>query len=349
MTTARKVAVVDADPQRRAALAQAVRSAGHEVVEFADAAETLRALEQIECDVVIAEAHLPQIDGAQFVTRVAAHGGDVPVVIVTAPGDTLAGIECLKAGAADYLSRPFDREDLLLRMERAVERHWLLQEGRSFRQQLEARIGQHSHDLRRMFLAAVESLASALEARDPNTRGHSTRVADLATALALPLRLSETQRERLRVAAQLHDIGKLGIPDDVLKKPGRLTRPERAQIQMHPLIAVGILSPLLADAETVAMIRHHHERIDGSGYPDGLRGDDIPLGARILAAADTFDAMTSKRPYRPAYPREAALAEMRHYAGLQLDTGVVQALCILMLGRSNNRNRDKPEDSNTAT
>jgi len=340
-----RVLVLDSDARSRSRLNQAVRSAGHEVAEFDDARAALAALNEGGYDVVVADADLPAMSGVELLAAISSEGADVAVVVVTTAESAFTGIECLKAGAMDYVTKPFETEDLLLRVGRAAQHYCLLDESRSHRQELETRLGQYTHDMRRLVVGAVESLAWALEARDPNTRGHSVRVADLALAMALPLGLSEGQRERLRMAAMLHDIGKIGIPDDVLKKAGRLTRRERAQIQMHPLIAVRILSPVLTDSETVAIIRHHHERIDGSGYPDGIAGDEIPLGARVLAAADAFDAMTSKRPYRAAYTREDALDEMRGCAGLQLDTDIVHAFHTLLHARGNHRNRNRPQDA----
>jgi len=339
-----RVMVVDAEPRSRCSLVHALRSARHEVTEFGDAHEALDRLAQGDHDVVVADACLPSMSGVELLAAIAARGVDVVVIMVTPAESALAGIECLKAGAMDYVTRPFEPEDLLLRIGRGMERRSLLEERVRHQQDAEARLTRSSQDIKRLFLGAVESLACALEARDPHTRGHSARVADLASAIALPLRLAEHQRERLRIGGLLHDIGKIGIPDDILKKPGRLTRRERAQIQTHPLIAVSILSPGLADSETIAIIRHHHERIDGSGYPDGISGEEIPIGARILAATDTFDAMTSKRPYRPAYSREQALEEMRHCAGLQLDTEVVRVFHMLLQARSNQRNH-KPANS----
>ncbi|HUT74224.1 MAG TPA: HD domain-containing phosphohydrolase [Armatimonadota bacterium] len=340
-----RIMIVDADSSSRALLGDIMRSAGYEVAEFGSAHESLQAMKQGAYDLVVADVRLPEMNAPDFLAALAASGVDVAAVMITEPELAIAGIECLRAGAVDCVARPFDREDLLLRIRRAVERHWLLEENQRYRQELETRLGQYAHDTRRLFLGAVESLASALEARDPHTRGHSARVADLAVAMALPLGLSDEQRERLRVAGQLHDIGKIGIPDGVLKKTGPLTRRERAQIQMHPIIAVGILSPVLADAETVAIIRHHHERVDGAGYPDGLAGAKMPLGARVLAAADAFDAMTSERPYRAAYTREHALDEMRRCAGLQLDTAVVSAFHVLLQRRENGKDQDPPPDA----
>jgi putative nucleotidyltransferase with HDIG domain len=341
-----RVLLVDAEARRRGAVAQALRAAGHEVTECSKAASALDYLANNGYDVVIADVQLPSASGPDLIAAIAARGVEVVIIMLTDARSAVVGIECLRAGAVDCVIRPFHTDDLLLRIGRAVERHALLEETRCHRQALEARLDQHSQDMRRLFLGAVESLASALEARDPHTRGHSARVADLAAAIALPLRLSEARREKLRIAGLLHDIGKIGIPDDVLKKPGRLTRRERALIQMHPLIAVSILSPVLADSETVTIIRHHHERIDGAGYPDRIAGDDIHVGARILAAADAYDAMTSKRPYRAAYTRERALEEMRDCAGRQLDTEVVSVFHMLLHTRANDRNRtSRPADA----
>jgi putative nucleotidyltransferase with HDIG domain len=339
-----RIMVVDGDPQSRSSLVETLRSAGYEVTEFADAHAALDRLAQGDHDVVVADADLPVLSGVEFLAAIKARGVDVVVIMVTTGAMTLTGTECVKAGAMDFIIKPFETGDLLVRVTRAIGRRELLDERVRYKREAEARLAQSSHELRRLFLGTVESLASALEARDPNTRGHSARVADLATAMALPLRLAEEQREKLRIAGLLHDIGKIGIPDDVLKKPGRLTRRERAQIQMHPVIAVGILSPVLADPETVAIIRHHHERVDGNGYPDGIAGQEIPIGARILAAADTFDAMTSKRPYRDAYTGEQALVEMRGAAGRQLDTDVVRVFHMLLRGKSDNRN-NRPANS----
>ena len=333
--------VVDSDSSSRSLLAHTLRSAGYEVSAFDTAQAGLEALEAAAYDVIVADACLPTLSGADFLAAVTTREVDVSVVMVIPADSPLTGVECLNAGAMDYVTRPLVTEDLLARVGRAIERRTLLDERLRYEQRVEAQTAQSSHDQRRLFLGAVESLASALEARDPHTRGHSARVADLSIALGLALGLSEKRREQLRIAALLHDIGKIGIPDKVLNKRGRLSGGERAQVQMHPMIAVRILSPVLADSETVAIIQHHHERIDGSGYPDGLAGDDAPVGARVLAAADSFDAMTSERPYRAAYDRTQALDEMRRCAGTQLDSEVVDAFHMMLRRRENGRNRER--------
>jgi hypothetical protein len=179
----------------------------------------------------------------------------------------------------------------------------------------------------RTFADAVRSLELALVARDTYTGGHSARVSRYTVAIARRLGLStETQRE-LVLAAELHDVGKIGVPDEVLRKNGKLTDEEYRCVQAHPAIGEQILRALLADHPMVlAVVRWHHERIDGAGYPDGLKGEEIPLSARIVAVADTFDAMTSERPYRPALSIEAAVQELRRVAGTHLDAACVEAL-----------------------
>lgn len=171
----------------------------------------------------------------------------------------------------------------------------------------------------------LSELAAELEARDPYTHGHSRRVARHAVVIAIRMGLGEHHVATIRAAAALHDVGKINTPRAVLHKPGRLTEVELGLIELHPVDGAEIVSTL-GDPELTAMVRHHHERLDGTGYPDGLSGDQIPLGARIIAVADTFDAITSTRPYRPARTHEAAMEILEEEGGLRLDEAGVQAL-----------------------
>jgi HD-GYP domain-containing protein (c-di-GMP phosphodiesterase class II) len=171
----------------------------------------------------------------------------------------------------------------------------------------------------------LSELAAELEARDPYTHGHSRRVARHAVIIAIRMGLAEHQVVTVRAAAALHDVGKINTPRAVLHKPGHLTDVELALIELHPVDGAEIVSTL-GDPELTGMVRHHHERLDGTGYPDGLSGEEIPLGARIIAVADTFDAITSTRPYRPARTHEAAMEVLEEEAGPRLDTSGVRAL-----------------------
>jgi len=173
----------------------------------------------------------------------------------------------------------------------------------------------------------VVALARALEAKDPATAQHSARVGRLAEATARAMGLSPAFRRGLRLAGELHDVGKIGVPDHLLRRPGRLSPSEHREVLQHAVIGERILAPLLPDREMVlATVRSHHEHFDGTGFPDGLRGGDIPLAARIVAVADAFDAMTSARPYRASLPRAAAVRELRRGAGSQWDPACVEAL-----------------------
>lgn len=175
------------------------------------------------------------------------------------------------------------------------------------------------HEQQEIFLAAMETLTRTLEARDVYTRGHSERVAGYTVQLATFLHLDKAIVEKLRLAASLHDLGKIGIKDAILNKTATLTAEEFALIKQHPIIGAAIIQPLAPLQEMIPWIRYHHERYDGTGYPDGLRGEAIPLGARIIAMADSFDAMTSDRPYRRALPLKTALEQIRRGAGTQFD------------------------------
>jgi hypothetical protein len=229
----------------------------------------------------------------------------------------------MKEGVFDYLTKPFNITNVVMRVNRALERRHLQRENMDYRLCLEQRVAEKTERLRRTMQGSLEALVHALEARDASTHNHSTRVADLAREIALRMRPGDaTFAGRVRVAGLLHDIGKIGIPDGVLTKQGPLDADEMEQIRRHPLIGVEILAPLL-DAETVAMVRGHHERILGNGYPDNLAGEAIPLGARIIAVADAYDAMTSKRPYRSQLARRDVLVVLQQGAGHQWDEDVL--------------------------
>ncbi|MBI4746585.1 MAG: HD-GYP domain-containing protein, partial [Deltaproteobacteria bacterium] len=180
-------------------------------------------------------------------------------------------------------------------------------------------------DLHDLFLAAMESLASAIEAKSPWTRGHSERVADYALKIGAGMELPDDELEKLRIAALLHDIGKIGTDDGILDKPGKLTGAEYDSIKRHPGKGAEMLAPIRQLHDIIPWIRGHHERFDGTGYPDGLRGEDIPLYARILAVADTFDSMTAERPYRTTPGKAQALEEIQRHAGTQFDPRMVEA------------------------
>jgi HD-GYP domain-containing protein (c-di-GMP phosphodiesterase class II) len=256
-----------------------------------------------------------------------AHHPDVAVVMITAVPDVQAAVNCLSNGAMDYLTKPFHLEEIRARVSQAMDRRRLILENREYQRRLRERVEAQAGRLEQMFLAGVQALAEALELKDPYTRGHSVRVSQYSSILARTLELDGDVVRQIELGGHVHDIGKIGVREAVLNKTEKLTDEEYEHIMIHPLVGWRVLAPLLGDAPVALnIVRSHHERIDGQGVPDGLRGDAIPIEARIVAVADAIDAMTSGRPYRgKEMTLEEALEELRRNAGTQFDEHVVRA------------------------
>ncbi|MFW5947247.1 MAG: HD domain-containing phosphohydrolase [Gemmatimonadota bacterium] len=276
---------------------------------------------------VYADVHLPGESGLDLVRTLKARDPLVQVLIMTGSTTLETAVAALRLQADDYLVKPFEPAALLHATRRAVEHRRLLVENREYRRNLEARVEEQARRLERLYLSGILSLVTALEAKDPHTRGHSDRVAEYAVALAKEV--GGVDLETLRVAGQLHDIGKIGVRGGLLRKVGGLDLEERSHVQRHPTVGVEILAPLLNDRLILDVVRYHHERWDGQGYPDGLSGEAIPLAARIVAVADTYDAMTTARPYRTARTPAQALAEIEREAGRQFDPAITRHAAVL--------------------
>ena len=279
--------------------------------------EALEKLETEPYGLVFADVHMPGESGLDLARELKARDPTIQVIIITGSTTLQTAVEALRLDADDYLIKPFDPAALLHAARRAREHRRLMLENQSYRRDLEDRVRQQAQRLERLYLSSILSLVKALEAKDPHTRGHSDRVARYA--LALLERAGGVDREALEVGGQLHDIGKIGVHGGLLRKDGPLEIDEREHIEAHPVVGVEILTPLLDDRTVLEVVRHHHERWDGAGYPDGLAGEEIPLAARIVAIADTYDAMTTARPYRAALRPEDAVREIESEAGRQFD------------------------------
>lgn len=288
------VLAVDDDPGALSALADALGTLGFNVVQAADGAAALDLARERQPDVVLLDVQMPGMDGFAVCRQLKADPTLllIPVVFLTGHGSRRARLEGLEAGATDFLNKPCDLVELEVRVRNLVNFRRLTTELDSAEQM-------------------VFSIARVVEARDQDTGDHCERLTQMCVALGERLGLESEQITALRRGGFLHDLGKIGIPDEVLLKPGKLTNEEWAVMKHHVEIGVEICSPLHSLKPVLPLIRHHHERYDGSGYPDGLAGDNIPLLARVFQVTDVYDALTVDRCYRPAMTTEEAVSVIR--------------------------------------
>jgi len=318
--------VVDDEASVRRVLVRVLQAQGYAVREAGSGREALEELAREGADLVISDIHMPGMDGLALLAEVRARYPDTGVMMNTGVSDVRTAVQCLQEGALDYIAKPFQIEEAQARVRQALELRRLRLENRAYQTGLEARVQEQAERIRELFVRGVQVLAHALEAKDPYTRGHSARVAAYSQAVCEALRLPPALTHEIHRGAELHDIGKIGVSEAILLKPDRLTDAEYDHIKQHPVIGEHILAPFFAEHPIVlAVTRSHHERPDGLGFPDGLAGHAVPLAARIVAVADTFDAMTTARPYRHARPPAEGLAELRRCVGTQFDPEAVAA------------------------
>ena len=320
--------VVDDEVSLLETLERGLRRPGHIVRTFDNVDDALDALLISPPDLLLTDVRMPGHDGFWLLDQVLAQSPNVGVLMMTALGDVKTALKCIRAGAIDYLSKPFGIEELQLAVGMAEQKLQLVRENREHRIRLETQ----SVELRRalqkvnqLLHCSMDMLVRALDWRERETKNHSCRVALFATAIGREMQLDRPMLDSLLMGGLLHDIGKIGVSDSILLKPGPLDEREREAMVLHPEIGYDIVSETLFVADARDIVLHHHERFDGTGYPHQLRGTEIPLQARIFALADTLDAITSQRPYRSAQPFEHALAEIQRHAGLQFDPEVVAA------------------------
>ena len=290
------------------------------------AVEGLNTLKEKMSDLILCDVMMPEMDGHTFCAKVKSDEATkhIPIILVTARSGADMLKEGIDAGADDYVNKPFDSTELiarirsLLRMRKAEANLALANKN------LKMRTSDLAERQRSLFLSMIKSLVSALEAKDEYTRAHSSRVTELSMKIADKMGLSDREKQDLEMAAILHDVGKIAIPEKILNKKGTLNEKEREIIQQHPEHGERILKPILEFNHIARMIRHHHEKYDGSGYPDGLKSVEIPIGSRIMAVADTFDAITSERPYRKAESHNRATKEIVRFSGTQFDPEIVE-------------------------
>jgi response regulator RpfG family c-di-GMP phosphodiesterase len=320
--------IVDDEPRLRQVLVHLMRNDGFTCLEAGNGEEALVQLEQQTVTLVMSDLRMPRMDGLELLRRVRGRWPDTAVVMITAVADVEVAVSCLAIGAMDYLTKPFHLEEVRARVAQALEKRRLVVENRGYQETLEEKVAVQARRLEELFLASIQSLAEALEVKDPYTRGHSVRVSHYSVMIARELGLDGELLRQVELGGHVHDIGKIGVREDVLNKPGKLTDAEYEHIMTHPVVGWRILAPLLGDTPVALnIVRSHHERFDGRGVPDRLAGEQIPFEARIAAVADSFDAMTSDRPYRPdGMSIEASIAELVRCSGSQFDPNIVTAM-----------------------
>jgi putative two-component system response regulator len=320
-----RVILADDDAGVRGVLRAALPADRFDAADAADGEEALRRYRAEGADLIFSDLQMPRMGGLELLREVREHDDTVAFVILTGAGTVENAVRALRLQADDYLVKPFHVDEVLLSADRSVSYRRLLRENRAYRAHLEERVAAQARQLEGLLVDALRSLAAAIETRDDYTGGHVERVARYAAATGRELGLAGDELHALWVGALLHDVGKIGVSDAVLRKPAPLTAEEYAEMRRHPEIGARIMEGSSFLRPGHAAVLHHQERWDGTGYPFGIAGEDISLHGRIVAVVDAYDAIVSHRPYRSGGTCEEALAELRRHAGTQFDPAVVSA------------------------
>src|SRR5205809_2349783 len=332
-----QVLVVDDEEPIRTALSKFLTQQHYEVHAAGSGDEALQQLRRHRIALMLCDIRMPGTSGVDLVPQAIEIEPELAILMLTAVNDATSAALCMQRGAMDYLTKSIELADLGRAVQRALKRREMLLENRQLNQWLKEEVttrtaGLHRErqKLERISVATLEALVNALEAKDPYMRGHSARVADLAATIAHQLGLPEEQVEHVRVAGRLHDIGKIGTRESVLNKEGALTPDEFEHVKQHVLIGSQILAPLSHLGDIIPAVRGHHERWDGTGYPDALRGEAIPISARILGAAEVYDALSTSRAYQEKMTADHGVQRMADLSGTVLDPSVYDALATIV-------------------
>ncbi len=318
-----RILIVDDEVYIQEILTSTLGEAGFEVVAVGSAEAAMSELSKRHYGMVFADIKMPDKQGLDLLQKIRAAYPDVVVMMITALDSAATAIETIRMGAYDYIVKPFNLEQVVVAANRALDKLRLEEQAREYQRYLVRTAEERSAETRRLFYSMTRVLIRLMEIKVPFNAGHASRVAEMSRYVARELRLTEDGVRKVFLAALLHDVGMITIEDFVLRKTSSLTPEEQHQIQERSALAEDVLKPILDDEEVLKYIRHYRERYDGTGYPDGLKGGIIPLGARIIAVVEAFDAMTQSRPYRGVRSAETALAELRHCADSQFDPKVV--------------------------
>jgi len=326
-----RILVVDDESPVRSMIGATLQRQGYEVQQAVSGTQAIEMLGKGLFDLVLTDIVMEDGNGIALLERIRVDQPHLPVVMVSAIHDISVAIDSMRRSAYDYLLKPFEREHLVATVQRALDHRQALQESHNYQQNLEqvvrARtemLRQAMEDLEHSYDVTLEALGDALDLKDSETEGHSKRVTAYTIALARAMGISPVDIKIIARGAFLHDIGKMAIPDEILRKPGKLTSDEEQIMQDHCTRGYHILRKIPFLSEAAAIVYTHQEHFDGNGYPSRLRGNEIPIGARIFAVADAMDAITSDRPYRKAKSFDEARQEILRCSGTQFDPNVVE-------------------------
>jgi putative two-component system response regulator len=320
----KRILIVDDEPPIRRVLRQKLSKEGYQCEETDRAEQAMHWLSGNAAEVVILDIETPGRSGIEVQKEIKDRHPDTSVIVTADVNEGKMAILCMTQGADDYIFKPFKLDEVVLSVERALEKRQLESRIKEYQQCLQGEADWQTVGMRQRFLGTIEALVFALEAKDKYTAGHSQRVTSMALAIGKELALSAEELEDLRCSSLLHDVGKIAVDQLIQNKPGRLTPEEYEHIMIHAHLGAGIVRPVVNEV-VVEIIDHHHDHYDGSGLHQAVAGETIPRGARILAVADAFDAMTSERAYRAAMTAPKATREIKRCAGTQFDPAVVRA------------------------
>jgi response regulator RpfG family c-di-GMP phosphodiesterase len=360
-----RVLIVDDEPVIREVLLERLAEAGFAVEAAVNSAEAIHKVRGNSFSLILSDISMPGGDGISLLRQVKAERPEIDVVMLTGVVDVDTAVRAIRLGASDYLTKPFNLDEVVLTVERTLEKRRLINENVEYQLDLERKVEERTRELRHKseeverlytelkdayerihatYETTLEALMEALDARDSETQGHSRRVAEYTVSVARRMGIRDPELTQFRWGALCHDVGKIGIPDAILRKPGPLTAEEWRIMRQHPEMGRRILSAVKFLEGAVPIVYCHQEQFDGSGYPQGLKGEEIPLGARIFSVVDCFDAMCMNRPYRNGTTYEKVRAELLRNAGRQFDPKVVDAFLAIPREEWESINRRVAED-----
>ncbi len=320
-----KILIVDDEEQMRRLLNQTLSKHGHTCTLAANGVEARKYFDDQIFELALCDVNMPGESGIDLAMHIGAVYRDTAVIIVTAVDDSKIADAAIELGVYGYILKPFNSTELIITIQNVLHRRKLNIANRMYRQDLEQMVEERTAKLKKALDGIIQAMRRTVEARDPYTAGHQLRVANLAVAIATEMNVMKDRIEGIRMAGMIHDLGKISVPAEILSKPISLTEIEYALIKTHPMAGYNIIADIDFPWPIAQMVLQHHERMNGTGYPQGLSGESILLEARIICVADVVEAMASHRPYRPSLGIDAALNEISNNRGVLYDPPVVDA------------------------